>query len=113
MNTPTRRSRRITTSLAALAVALGLGTMGAPPASAAPRDIPVPMDAFGDAMRDTGQFVVCLGGFGFAAAPVVAGAMFGGPAGAAKAAKEWFPKLGPAGDQTMKSCMWSIFHIKV
>src|SRR3954465_9968619 len=62
---------------------------------------------------DTGQFAFCLGGFGFVAAPIVAGWMFGGPTGAANAAKAWFPRLGNAGDATLKSCMWSIFHVRV
>lgn len=111
----------IRTKVAALVVALGVGAgAAAAPVSAAPaigaplpaspiQIVPAPTGVWGD----TAQFAACLGGFGFVAAPVVAGFMFGGPGGAASAARAWFPRLGPAGDATLKNCMWSIFHVRV
>lgn len=62
---------------------------------------------------DTAKFAGCLGGFGIAAAPVVAGFMFGGPAGARAAAKAWFPRLGPVGSNTMKWCMASVLGVRI
>ncbi|WP_201452988.1 hypothetical protein [Rhodococcus sp. T7] len=61
---------------------------------------------------DTARFAGCLGGFGIAAAPVVAGFMFGGPAGAKAAAKAWFPRLGPVGTNTMKWCLASVLGVR-
>jgi hypothetical protein len=63
---------------------------------------------------DTAKFAGCLGGFGIAAAPVVAGFMFGGgPAGAIKAAKAWLPRLGPVGSTTLKWCMASVLGVRM
>ncbi|WP_396908240.1 hypothetical protein [Mycolicibacterium sp.] len=118
---PRRRAHRLWHAVAAVAVAIGLGAgAAAAPASATPVTsaaqlpaAPVLAPAPTGWAADTGQFAFCLGGFGFVAAPIVAGFMFGGPNGAANAAKAWFPRLGPAGDATLKSCMWSIFHVRV
>lgn len=106
------KAGRVRQSLAAALVAasLGIGAVaGATPATAAPITAPVPAGV----LEDTGQFAFCLGGFGVAAGPIVTGFFFGGPGGAVKAAQKWIPKLGPVGGATVKSCMWSIFRIRV
>ena len=117
--TQRRDARRVSRGVAALVVALGMGAgAAAAPAPAAPVTTQLPAAPIVAPpptgwLGDTGQFAFCLGGFGFVAAPIVAGWMFGGPGGAANAAKAWFPKLGPAGDATLKSCMWSVLHVRV
>ncbi|WP_280504643.1 hypothetical protein [Nocardia farcinica] len=62
---------------------------------------------------DTAIFAGCLGGFGFVAAPIVAGFMFGGPGGAVAAAKAWIPRLGPVGGGILKWCMASVLGIRM
>ncbi|BCN51602.1 hypothetical protein [Prescottella equi] len=61
----------------------------------------------------TARFAGCLGGFGFVAAPIVAGFMFGGPGGAISAAKAWLPRLGPVGGGIMKWCMQAILGVRM
>lgn len=107
-------------SAAALGVALGVGVgavTGAASASAAPVASPPATVLFAPVpenwVGDTGQFAFCLGGFGVAAVPVVTAFFFYGPIAAGKAAKEWFPRLGPIGTSTLKSCMWSVLHVRV
>ena len=74
---------------------------------------PLLVDAKGNVLADTAKFAGCLGGFGFVAAPIVAGFMFGGPGGAVSAARAWIPRLGPVGGGILKWCMASVLGIRV
>lgn len=113
--------RRVTMVLIALVAVLGIA-LASPTsqASAAPLvpQSPAVISVFGapqgnDWAAQTARFAGCLGGFGVAAVPIVVGFMFGGPGGAVNAAKAWFPRVGPAGSQTIKWCMRSIFNVRM
>lgn len=113
--------RRMTLALIALVAVLGIalaspaGNASAMPAVPQSPAIISVLDVpqGNDWAAQTARFAGCLGGFGFAAGPIVAGFMFGGPNGAVSAAKAWFPRLGPAGSQTLKWCMRSIFNVRM
>lgn len=133
--------RRITLALVAFVVTIGMAVAAPGAASAAPMVVPqspvvVSIDTplapaitdipLGPAITDiplapkkndwaaqTARFAGCLGGFGVAAVPIVAGFMIGGPSGAIGAAKAWFPRLGPVGTNTAKWCMRSVLGVRV
>ena len=72
-----------------------------------------PWNTAWDTAQKTAQFALCLGGFGFIAAPIVVGFYFFGPSGAINAAKEWFRLIGPVGAGVGKSCLQSVLGIKL
>lgn len=124
--------RRITLALVAFVAVIGMAVASPGAASAAPMVVPqspvvinidtplapvitdIPLaPKKNDWAAQTARFAGCLGGFGVAAGPIVAGFMFGGPSGAIGAAKAWFPRLGPVGTNTAKWCMRSVLGVRV
>jgi hypothetical protein len=122
MYAKTKRAALTVLTAAAILFAAITGTaITAPTAAAAPTiATPVAAELFRPApaknnnwAADTAKFAGCLGGFGFVAAPVVVGFMFGGPGGAVSAARAWIPRLGPVGAGILKWCMASVLGVRM